>query len=181
MNGRLELALAPDWDTIKATWDPCMEHLGRCGLDPEASYSLCMVTQELLENSVKYGSFGPGRETIHLLVQVGRSSVTIEVRTPLASDADLRRLDEMVQWIRGFQNPFEAYVERLKEVAAQPYVAGESGLGLVRAAYEGQCILDFYIDDDDSLSMSALYHPATLPPPLSHADPRDAHRQDPVH
>jgi len=72
------------------------------------------------------------------------------------SDENLRRLDETIQWIRGYQSPFEAYVEKLKEVSTGEN-QGESGLGLVRIAYEGQSILDFYVDEQNMLAMSAVY------------------------
>ena len=70
----------------------------------------------------------------------------------------LKKLDDTIQWIRGYQSPFEAYVEKLKQVSAQPYAPGESGLGLARIAYEGQCVLDFYVDETDVLAMSAVHH-----------------------
>ena len=155
----MQLELVPDWDTIKATWDPCMEHREEQGWAPAAAYALCRVVQELLENAVKYGDFGPGRENIRLGLTTRGDTLTVEVRTPLEPDsAQLERLDSMVQWIRGFQSPFEAYVERLKEVASRSFATNESGLGLVRVAYEGQCILDFYTDDSNVLAMSAVYH-----------------------
>lgn len=157
---RLDRQLAPDWDAIKATWDDCLAHFKDNGMDSDTSYSLCMVAQELLENAVKYGRFNPG-EVVQLSVDVAARSVTIEVKSPSRADpAQLKKLDDNIQWIRGFQNPFEAYVERLKEVSAQPYTEGESGLGLARVAYEGQCILDFYIDETDTLAISAV-HPRT--------------------
>ena len=42
-------------------------------------------------------------------------------------------------------------------VSAQPYSNGESGLGLTRVAYEGRCVLDFYVDDENTLAVSAVY------------------------
>jgi len=36
-------------------------------------------------------------------------------------------------------------VERMRAVSSQPYAAGKSGLGLARIAYEGRCLLDFYV------------------------------------
>lgn len=175
MNARLKLEFPPEWDAIQTAWDPCMAHLSNHGLDADVAYALCMVTQELLENAVKYGVFTP-EQTIRCSVSPDRETVTIEVRTPLDGNLDrLRRLDEMIQWIRGFQNPFEAYVERLKVASAQPYTSTESGLGLVRVAYEGQCILDFYIDESNVLAMSAVYRPPAGLPPKSHGDPRDLH------
>lgn len=156
---RFERTLPPDWDAIKAIWDECQGYLQSKAVDTDTSYSLSMVTQELLENAVKYGHFDPGRaEGVKLSIEVSPREVIIEVKSPTASDPlQLKKLDDTIQWIRGFQNPFEAYVERLKEVSAQPYTAGESGLGLARVAYEGQCILDFYVDESDTLALSAVY------------------------
>lgn len=160
MDATLNMELVPDWDAIQRVWDPCREYLTAHGLDDDSVYGLCMVVQELLENAVKYGAFDEARERIRLAVSGGPGPVTIEVHSPLdAESARLERLDGMIQWIRGFQSPFEAYVGRLKEVAAEPLDSGESGLGLVRMAYEGQCILDFFTDEANVLSMSAVYQP----------------------
>ena len=131
--------------------------LAGIGFDDDTTYQLAMVGQELLENAVKYGSFRPG-EHISLEVRAGRDDVTLEVKSRVGvDDANLRRFDRMVQWIRGFQDPFEAYVERMKTVSAQPYSNGESGLGLTRIAYEGRCMIDFYVDDESVLAVSAVY------------------------
>jgi hypothetical protein len=57
----------------------------------------------------------------------------------------------------GFQSPFEAYVARMKVVSSRPWVEGKSGLGLARIAYEGRCLLDFYVTDTQRLAMYAVY------------------------
>lgn len=156
----LHLTIAPEWTGLKETWDECRAFFAAAGLDDEQTQSLAMAAQELLENAVKYGHFS-GREQIDLRITRGAAHVTIEVRNPASADAQqLRSLDDMIQWIRGFQNPFEAYVERLKLLAAQPYQPGVSGLGLVRIAYEAQCVLDFYVDDANQLALSAVYSAA---------------------
>jgi hypothetical protein len=127
------------------------------GLTPDEAYQLAMVAQELLENAVKYGAFAIG-EQIGLDLRVAPDDVTVEVKSRAGvDDANLRRFDQTIQWIRGFQDPFEAYVERLKHVAGEPYASGESGLGLTRIAYEGRCALDFYVDEDNVLAVSAVY------------------------
>jgi len=153
----LEQAIAPEWTAVKAVWAPCRGALERSGLGPDEAYALAMVTQELLENAVKYGSFAPG-ERIHLSIRLEREDATVEVKSRVGvDDAHLRRFDQTVQWIRSFQDPFEAYVERLKAVSAQPYAHGQSGLGLARIAYEGRCALDFYVDAASVLAVSAVY------------------------
>lgn len=161
MPHRLEQRLPPDWDQVKATWDDLSRLFTEAGLDSDTAYALCMAAQELLENAVKYGAYDAEHPELVLRVEVKRHHVTIEVKHPVVpDDARLRRLDDTIQWIRGFQNPFEAYVEKLKQVSAQPYTAGESGLGLARVAYEGQCLLDFYVDDANVLALSAVYQPS---------------------
>jgi len=152
----LELTLPPDWSAVRGVWDPCRGVLVRSGLGEDEAYSLAMVAQELLENAVKYGA-GDG-DGIRLSLRVDEGDVTVEVRSRLGVDEEhLRTFDRTVQWIRGYQDPFEAYVERLKATAAEPYDPSGGGLGLARIAYEGRCALDFYVDAASVLSVSAVY------------------------
>ena len=156
----LDLGIEPEWDAVKAAWDPCRAMLARAGVGEDESYQLAMVAQELLENAVKYGSFRGG-ERVALELRVLPEEVTVEVKSRVGvDDAHLRRFDQTIQWVRGFQDPFEAYVERMKIVSAQPYAQGESGLGLTRIAYEGRCLIDFYVDGENTLAVSAVYRRA---------------------
>lgn len=155
--GALDLRIDPDWEAVQATWGPCRATLERAGLTEDETYQLAMVAQELLENAVKYGAFERG-ERISLNVRAAVEDVVVEVKSRVGVDeAHLRRFDRTIQWIRGFQDPFEAYVERMKIVSAQPYSRGESGLGLTRIAYEGRSVIDFYVDEDNVLAVSAVY------------------------
>ncbi|HYG66673.1 MAG TPA: hypothetical protein VD838_03405 [Anaeromyxobacteraceae bacterium] len=157
MNNALNLRIAPEWDAVKAAWEPCHAMLKESGLGADEAYALAMVCQELLENAVKYGAFPEGG-AVDLEVRVGSEEAIVEVKNPVGVDsAHLHRFDQTIQWIRGFQDPFEAYVERMKAVSAETYHAGESGLGLTRIAYEGRCALDFYVDPTNTLAVSATY------------------------
>jgi hypothetical protein len=117
-----------------------------------------MVLGELLENSVKYGSYKTTDGHIQISISIGKKIITIEVTNPIDGSNldDLKRLDWMIQWVRGYQDPFEAYIERLKEVAKKPLHDKESGLGIVRIAYEGNVILDFFVSKDNILTVSAV-------------------------
>lgn len=154
-----EVRIPPRWESATGLWDECLGFFRTNGLDESESYSLAMAAQELLENAVKYGHWrGQVEEEIALSLEVDSRAATIEVQSPIADDPfALRQLDETVQWIRGFQNPFEAHVARLKRLSARGHPEGESGLGLTRVAYEARCILDFYLTIDQSLSMCAVY------------------------
>jgi len=153
----LELDLPPTWSAIQPVWAPCHNALRRGGLAESEAYALSMVAQELLENAVKYGD-ADSPHPIHLSIQLTPDEVTIEVKNHVAGDdAELLRFDRAIQWLRGFQDPFEAYVERLKLVSAESYRGGQSGLGLARIAYEAKCLVDFYVDEASTLSVSAVY------------------------
>ncbi len=155
--GALDLRIEPEWNAVKAAWDPCRGALARAGLSDDETYQLAMVAQELLENAVKYGAFRRS-ERIGLGISATEEDVIVEVKSRVGvDDAHLRRFDQTIQWIRGFQDPFEAYVERMKIVSAQPYSHGESGLGLTRIAYEGRSVIDFYVDEENVLAVCAVY------------------------
>jgi hypothetical protein len=158
MASALHMSISPEWEAIQTAWDPCDRHLEAQGLTRDEAYGLCMVVQELLENAVKYGRFREGRPPIDLVVDVNPQEATVEVKSPVGVDPQhLHEFDRTVQWIRGFQDPFEAYVERLKLASAQTWGAGKGGLGLARVAYEGRCIVDFYVDASNTLAVSAVW------------------------
>ncbi|HEY0880386.1 MAG TPA: ATP-binding protein [Archangium sp.] len=157
---RLVRQLPPDWELARREWEPCLEFFARCGLDRDEAYAMTMATSELLENAIKYGAWRGAGEQITLSLEAEARAVVVEIESPIADDAaTLRRLDDRIQWMRSFQSPFQAYVERLKEVSSQTYQEGESGLGLCRIAYEARCLLDFYVTGEGRLAMSAVYLP----------------------
>ncbi|MEW5739776.1 MAG: ATP-binding protein [Myxococcota bacterium] len=162
--GRFERSLPPDWDTAKRLWAESKAFFSAHGLSADEAYSLAMTTSELLENAIKYGDWKRAPdEMITVVAEVGGRVASVEVQGPVADDPGaLKRLDEQIQWMRGFQSPFEAYVSRLKHLSGHDWRDGESGLGLIRIVYEARCLLDFYVTPEGRLSMSAVYQPQGL-------------------
>ena len=159
MDPLLQLSIRPQWDELEHAREQAVTFLRGHEFGEATVNAAEMVVCELIENATKYGSFRESAEPLSIAITVHGSTVTIEVRSPVSSadDEHLARLDRAVQWIRGFQNPFEAYLERLREVSAQSLESRESGLGLVRIAYEGQSILDFFLIDQNVLAVSAVH------------------------
>lgn len=153
----MQLTIKPEWDEIDGMRDQCEAHLISLNLDIEVVQALTMVACELTENAVKYGHYDK-EETITISVDVDSSAITVEVTHPVDPmlSENFERFDAMIQWIRGFQDPFEAYLERLREVSSQNLDHAESGLGLVRIAYEGQSVIDFFLEDTH-LAVNAVY------------------------
>lgn len=159
MEPSLELSVRPRWEEIDAAREEAVSFLREHAFAEALVNAAGMIVCELAENATKYGAFDDPAQRIDIAIRKDVSSLTIEVKSPVgaADDENLRRLDKTVQWIRGFQNPFEAYLERLKEVSAQSLESRESGLGLVRIAYEGQSVLDFFLDEQNVLAVSAVH------------------------
>src|SRR5207249_2225480 len=111
MQVTLQLALRPIWEEIDALGIRCMDFLKQEGLDPDSQNALSMVACELAENATKYGHFDGDKEVVRVSLAVQSAHVTVTVSNPVTpKEADeLAILDHTVQWIRGFQDPFQAY------------------------------------------------------------------------
>lgn len=154
----IKLVVKPNWDEIQKVRTESSEFLRTHGLPDDTVHALTMVTSELIENGIKYGNVKLPENELTVTIYIGETTITVEVVNPVDETAynHLRRLDKIIQWIRGYQDPFQAYIERLKEVSKKPLYDEESGLGLVRIAYEGKAILDFFLGEDNMLNVSAV-------------------------
>lgn len=154
----LVLQLTPRWEELPRLRRRASEFLRAHQLPRDTVDAVTMVTCELTENATKYGSFSGDAPQVEVRIALAAAEVTVEVAQPVNRDDtnNLGRLDRMVQWIRGFQDPFEAYLQRLKELSTEDPTSSESRLGLVRIAYEGQSVLDFYVDERNILAVSAI-------------------------
>ena len=158
MKKSIEFSIKPDWDEIEKVRNESAEFLQSHNLCDETIHSLSMIISELIENGIKYGDFTMVTDKVEVVINIETSVVTIEVINPVNENAfqHLSRLDRTIQWIRGYQDPFEAYIERIKEVSKKPLQDVESGIGLVRIAYEGKALLDFFVGDDRMLNVSVV-------------------------
>jgi hypothetical protein len=154
----IDLSVEPHWDQIEEVRKKTRAFLRSHGLSKELVDALIMVSSELVENGLKYGTFGDKGKKLRFNLHIGEKNVIVEVTHPTSAEAaqHLRRLDKTIQWIRGFQDPFQAYLEKLKEVAQRPIHDSESGLGLVRIAYEGKSIIDFFVAENNALNVCAI-------------------------
>ena len=158
MKKSIEFNVKPDWDEIEKIRNESAEFLQAHELTDDTIHSLSMIISELIENGIKYGNFKMVENRVVVIINIERGAVTIEVLNPVDENAikHLSRLDKTIQWIRGYQDPFEAYIERIKEVSKKPLKDTESGIGLVRIAYEGKALLDFFVGENNILNVSVV-------------------------
>lgn len=152
------LTINPEWDEIEVVRNKCSTFFTDNSIPDDTVHAGTMVVSELLENSIKYGDFTGKKSNVDINISIGSQTITIEISNPVNEVAYdyLHTLDKTIQWIRGFQDPFQAYVEMLKKVSRRPLGDDNSGLGLVRIAYEGDAILDFYVNNEGILNVSAI-------------------------
>jgi hypothetical protein len=158
MKKSIEFNIKPDWDEIEKIRNESADFLQSHKLSDDTVHSLSMIISELIENGIKYGNFKMLENKVVVMINIERNTVTIEVLNPVDESAfkHLSRLDKTIQWIRGYQDPFEAYIERIKEVSKKPLNDIESGIGLVRIAYEGKALLDFFVGENNMLNVSVV-------------------------
>ena len=158
MMSAFKLSMTPEWDEIENVRNETSHFLADHGLSYDSVQAFTMVVSELVENSVKYGKFGSLETRVVVTVNISQDMIIAEVVNPVDESVfkHLRNLDKTVQWIRGFQDPFQAYVERIKSISKKPLDDEYNGLGLVRIAYEGNAILDFFLNEDNLLNVSAV-------------------------
>ncbi|MFV8833361.1 hypothetical protein [Aquisalimonas sp.] len=154
MTHELDLTLRPDWQEVEQLNQQAMTFLTDTGMAHAEVDTYTMVICELAENSIKYGD---SSQPICLNVKVRDKSVCVQVKNKVRSEAHghLRELDQTLQWIRGVQDPYQAYLERIRELSREPIANARSCLGLIRIMYEGHSDVDFVLDDD-TLNVSAL-------------------------
>ena len=160
MKKSIEFSIKPEWGEIEKVRNESLYFLQSHGLSDDAVHSLSMIISELIENGIKYGDFKMVENKVVVSIQIEHNNVTIEVNNPVGERElalkHLNRLDKRIQWIRGYQDPFEAYIKRIKEVSKKPLHDEESGIGLVRIAYEGKALLDFFVGDNSMLNVSVV-------------------------
>ncbi|MBI4978361.1 MAG: hypothetical protein HZC28_12850 [Spirochaetes bacterium] len=158
MSGELELQVSFDWQEIERVNKSAGDFLREQNLSEESVIRYTMVICELVENAIKYGSCGASGEFINVNASLNDITFTAQVTNPLdkSSLPYIHELDRTIQWIRGFQDPFEAYLERMKAISQEPLEKNKSGLGIARIAHEGRASIDFFIKDNSMINVSAV-------------------------
>jgi hypothetical protein len=157
-SGEFEIIVDSDWGKMSEVNEAILNYLESTELSAEMANRYTMVACELTENGIKYGSFEANGAAVHVLIKLDGAGISVEVTNPIGEGTRsyLHELDHTIQWIRGFQDPFEAYIERMRAISHEPLEVDRSGLGLVRITYEGRSALDFFVEEDSTLSVSAV-------------------------
>ncbi len=159
MASPLQLEVKTTWDEMARVHEASVAYFESAKLSRDAIDTLTMIVCELVENAIKYGQTREGDSGIvQVQVSLKKGVATVQVTNSIGKTTrtHLEDLDKTIQWVRGYQDPFEAFIERMKEISREPLSLPKSGLGIVRVAFEGRAALDFVLGEDDKLSVLAV-------------------------
>jgi hypothetical protein len=138
----MDLSIPAEWNRI----EPVREAVARWVLatvgDEEITDALSMVCTELLGNAVKYGK--PDGVQLSIVRRNGEIEIAI-VNEVSVDSAHLTRLQQQLEWMKGFPDPTAAYLAAMAKVSEDD--SADGGLGLVRVEYEGGCKLSAHVRD----------------------------------
>jgi len=158
MENSIKLNFEPDGGDIELAGQKSGSFLKSHGLSDDAVQIQIMLLKELIKNGMKYGKFTPSENELSINIQVVDNSITIEVMNPVDVTCRdrLEELDKTIQFIRGYQDPLEAYLLMKKKASNHAPCCDTNGLNLIKIAYEGKAILDFFINENNILNQSAV-------------------------
>ena len=150
----LELRVPSLWDLLRDVRARIGTHLQDA--DPDLRDATMMAASELVENAIKYGKSGPDAPESWMRLQERDGKLELKVSSGTRSTEAARSTIDRIETIKKAPDKTALYVNRLKELASQPRLAGSSTqLGLYRVVGEGEFELDCSIDEDNVLHVRA--------------------------
>jgi hypothetical protein len=158
MKKSIKFTLKPKGQSIENVVGKCSNFLKSNGLLDDTVRSQVMVVRELVANCMKYCTFDHPKNRMTVQIHINSNEIIIEVMNPIneRNFHKLRELDKTIQWIRGYQDPHEAYMLSLKNACERSNICEANGLGLAKIAYEANATLDFYVSKDNIFCLLAI-------------------------
>jgi len=152
----IDLPVRNEWSNIELVRTAILNCFAAVFNDLDSCRTVATVISELLENAIKYGNWErQSAHLLHLAITGEDGQVTVSVEHPVEpTSQDVLRLRDTLAWLATFARPEDAYRARLNQFAEAPPELGISRLGLVRIAYEGNCVLQANLEGE-TLRVSA--------------------------
>lgn len=149
-NFSIDLPVRSEWSNVDLLRTSVQNCFTAIFSDIEGCHALAMVTGELIENAIKYGDWtGNAEQRFRLRVWGEGRAAHVSVENPVhRNDPNAQEVLKTLGWMRKFPSAIEAYRAKLLEVASTDRAPSDSKLGLVRIAYEGNCVLAAEITSD---------------------------------
>ena len=161
MKNSIEFRLKPNGSEIAKVGEKGESFLKAHGLSDDHVQTQIMVIKELINSGKTFDNQRPTGNEMSVHIYIEEKTITAEVRKTVeepANDNQLQALDKTIQWIRGYQDPFEPFMVSSWQTSGSNSDSDSNSFGLAKIAYEAGAILDFYVSEDNVLNLSAVSH-----------------------
>jgi len=128
-----EMSFYPNVELVSTVRRFVLNAYQRLFLDPEIADQVALATHELLENAVKYSQDDVTHFRVDVVRHQDRGEVIITTKNRANAD-DVRNLEQNITELRGSDDPFAFYQQKMREAARREH----SGLGLARVRAEAE-------------------------------------------
>ena len=159
MENSIKLNLKPDGEWIESAGQKGSHFLKSHGVPDDTVKIQIRMLNELIKNGLSYGRLKPSNNEISIGIQVTDSAITIEVLNPIDTTRQdrLKEFDETIRFIRGYQDPFEAYTLLKQKILNSSSAFEAPYLDLIKTACDANMVLDFFINENNILNQSAVH------------------------
>ena len=149
----IKLSLNFNGGGIEKANEKTAEFLNSQGLPGKLVHEQITILKELHKICLRYSSCKSQQRNMTVQIHIQGDKITIEVSYPIngIQNKQLEELDKIIQFIRGYQDSFEAYF-KMKENS----IKSSNGLALAKLAYEGKTTLDFFVSEQNMMNMVAV-------------------------
>lgn len=158
MKKSINFKLKPGNDEIKKISKKGCRFLRANGFSDDVVQTQMLILRGLIARGKKFNDLRSVKTEMTIYLLIEKNSVTVEVRKPVAESSlnNLNDLDRTIQLIRGYQDPFEPYIMARQKASAKSSSDHANDLELARIAYETGAVIDFYVNEDSILNLSAV-------------------------
>lgn len=157
MKNSVEYFLKPNDSDIANVINKSDQFFKSLGISKTITNKQCMIIDELVKFGSEFGAPSLFKDEMKVKINIDTESIVIEISKSIDGLElnCLNNLDETIQFIRGYQDPFEAFL-KMKSKPYNQNCNGENGLRLAKIAYLGDAIVDFFVNEDNMLNLSAV-------------------------
>jgi hypothetical protein len=149
----IKLSLNSNGAGIEQASEKTAEFLNSQGFPGKIVHEQIIILNKLYKICLRYSSCKSHQRNMTVRIIIQGDKIIIEVSYPIIDiqNKQLEELDKTIQFIRGFQDPFEAYTKLKTD-----FKNGSNGIALAKLAYEGRTIVDFFVSEQNVMNMSAV-------------------------
>lgn len=157
MTDCVHITITPDSIGLEKVREKITWFLKSLGFSENSVKEQMMILDELVQIGSNFGNIASSKNKIRVQINIDENAVYIEVSKPIdAKDIKkIENLDKTIQFIRGFQDPFEAY-QKMNTATVLKNFNGFNGLSVAKIAYKGKALVDFFVNDNNILNLSAV-------------------------